>query len=160
MAISNRVHSTKKARVDTSSFSFRLPSIPEGKKLKMKKFVERYSRVGIYSLRDVLVDQDDAKDSPMQTPLYDEDVLKTYENFKKFDIVVDHSDHLFSACTSPMMQASVCVCGVLFIELSSNTNNNNNNLSHRKIGSKRYRKNGEFLRKTCLVCQFIRNSSN
>ncbi|KAI3755331.1 hypothetical protein L1987_55128 [Smallanthus sonchifolius] len=37
--------------------------------------------------------------------LHDQDVLKSYKNFKKFDTVVDHSDHLFS--TSPMGKASV-----------------------------------------------------
>ncbi|XP_035843920.1 uncharacterized protein LOC110927682 [Helianthus annuus] len=70
-------------------------------KLKFDKFMKSYSRVGIYPKKDVL--PDDAKACSVAM-LADEYVLERYKNFKRFDIVVDHSDHLFSS--SPMEQAS------------------------------------------------------
>ncbi|XP_022027583.1 putative ubiquitin-conjugating enzyme E2 38 isoform X1 [Helianthus annuus] len=58
---------------------------------KFDKFMKIYSRVGIYPKEDVLPA---ARLSP---PIaIDEDVLERYKSFKRFDTVVDHSDHLFS----------------------------------------------------------------
>ncbi|KAJ0773588.1 putative ubiquitin-conjugating enzyme E2, ubiquitin-conjugating enzyme/RWD [Helianthus annuus] len=68
-------------------------------KSRFDKFMETYSRVGKYPKKDVL---------PAQTyptaRLDAEDVPNRYRNFKRFDTVVDHSDHLFS--NLPMDQAS------------------------------------------------------
>lgn len=65
---------------------------------------------GDLSMKGVLVDQDDFEymPTPMETLDDDHDVVKMYENFKKFDTVLDHSDHLFSERSSPIKQASVC----------------------------------------------------
>ncbi|KAJ0724812.1 putative ubiquitin-conjugating enzyme E2, ubiquitin-conjugating enzyme/RWD [Helianthus annuus] len=58
----------------------------------------------------------------------DGEVKNKYESFNKFDTVVDHSDHHYAGQSSAMTQASF----------------------HPKIGLKRYKKSGRFLRKTCL----------
>ncbi|KAJ0599654.1 putative ubiquitin-conjugating enzyme E2, ubiquitin-conjugating enzyme/RWD [Helianthus annuus] len=63
--------------------------------------MKSYSRVGIYPIKDVL--PDDAKACSIAMP-EDEYVLERYKNFKRIDIVVDHSDHLFSS--SPMEQTT------------------------------------------------------
>nr|GEW87361.1 hypothetical protein [Tanacetum cinerariifolium] len=63
-----------------------------------KKRKENITKVGKYSLKDVMFDPYDARNSPTER-IYDGDVVKRYENFKKFDIVLDHSDYLFSGCT-------------------------------------------------------------
>nr|GEV76947.1 hypothetical protein [Tanacetum cinerariifolium] len=60
-------------------------------------------RVRHLSIEHVKMDKDGANTKPMKY-LDNEDVLKRYKKFKKFDIVTDHSDHLFSANTSPMKQ--------------------------------------------------------
>lgn len=53
--------------------------------------------VGILSMEDVLVVQDeDAENIPM-AGLDNEVVLKRYKKFKKFAYVKDHSDHIFSS---------------------------------------------------------------
>nr|XP_043624636.1 putative ubiquitin-conjugating enzyme E2 38 [Erigeron canadensis] len=39
----------------------------------------------------------------------DDDVMKRYANFKKFDIVKDHSDHLFSSYTCAMKHVSTTI---------------------------------------------------
>nr|XP_043639372.1 uncharacterized protein LOC122610445 [Erigeron canadensis] len=53
------------------------------------------SRAGIFSMEDPLANQDCADYK---------DVKITYKYFKKFDFVVDHSDHFFSAQNSDMNQ--------------------------------------------------------
>ena len=45
------------------------------------------------------------------------DVLRRYQNFSKFDTVVDHSDHFFSAESSAMNQ--VCVSAILNYSLNN-----------------------------------------
>ncbi|GJS40573.1 ubiquitin-conjugating enzyme/RWD-like protein [Tanacetum coccineum] len=62
---------------------------------------KRSSRVGIFSMVDVLGDEDyswrkEGADS--------EDLLRIYRKFSKFVTVVDHSDHFFSAESSAMNQ--------------------------------------------------------
>ncbi|KAK9077167.1 hypothetical protein SSX86_005503 [Deinandra increscens subsp. villosa] len=69
-------------------------------KSEFDKFMEKYSRVGIYPIKDVLPGYG-AKTRPIAM-LNGKDVLKRYKNFKRFDTVVDYSDHLFA--TSPMFQ--------------------------------------------------------
>ncbi|GJS59215.1 ubiquitin-conjugating enzyme/RWD-like protein [Tanacetum coccineum] len=59
--------------------------------------------VSCSSIEDVLVEHDNTENSAMIVPCNEEDTLKRYENFKKFDTVVDHSDHLFSAHTSAVI---------------------------------------------------------
>lgn len=78
-------------------------------KLRIDKLREEVTnlRVRHLSIEHVKMDKDGAKTSPMKY-LENEDVLKRYKTFKKFDTVADHSDHLFSANTTPMKQVSVC----------------------------------------------------
>ncbi|GJZ33737.1 ubiquitin-conjugating enzyme/RWD-like protein [Tanacetum coccineum] len=66
---------------------------------------ERDRNLPIFSMKDVLVDQDDAEFTPMAT-LDNEDVRKRYQSFKRFDSVMDYSYHLFSARSPPMKQAT------------------------------------------------------
>nr|GEZ99531.1 hypothetical protein [Tanacetum cinerariifolium] len=74
-------------------------------KSRMKKNLKKYdSRVGKYYVEDVLLDHTDAYNSPMAR-VSDNDVLERHRNFKKFDTIVDYSDHLFSAQTSPTILA-------------------------------------------------------
>ncbi|KAJ9562462.1 hypothetical protein OSB04_007622 [Centaurea solstitialis] len=71
--------------------------------------------------------------------LHNKDVLKRYENFKKFDTVLDHSDHHFSSkYCSP--QASVIFLDMLILQ---------------KCGLKVYKMSGGFLRKICLKGGYI-----
>ncbi|KAM0014241.1 putative ubiquitin-conjugating enzyme E2, ubiquitin-conjugating enzyme/RWD [Helianthus debilis subsp. tardiflorus] len=88
----------KKPRLDARGSSGFL-AFSRRYKLKFDKFMKSYSRVGIYPIKDVL--PDDAKACSIAMP-EDEYVLERYKNFKRIDIVVDHSDHLFSS--SPMEQ--------------------------------------------------------
>ena len=68
---------------------------------------EKISKDSIYDkeMKDFSID---LKDSPMASLAYldDQDVLKRYRDFKKFDVVEDYSDHLIGA---QMRQASSCV---------------------------------------------------
>lgn len=91
-----------KVRPPPSFISLQISS--EEEKSKYKKILERFSRVGIFSMKDVLVDNNAAAENstPMQWFDNDEDVMQRYQNFKKFDAVVDHSDHFFSSQTSGM----------------------------------------------------------
>ncbi|GJR54715.1 ubiquitin-conjugating enzyme/RWD-like protein [Tanacetum coccineum] len=66
--------------------------LSEEKKSEIKKILEQ--RLG------ELVKQHNAENSPMVGLDNKEDVLKRYGSFKKFDTVVDHSDHHFSAQSS------------------------------------------------------------
>ncbi|PWA63601.1 ubiquitin-conjugating enzyme/RWD-like protein [Artemisia annua] len=78
------------------------PSQPK-KILSIKNFLE-HSGVVIYSMKDVLAELDDPKHDPM-AGLDNEESY--FENFKRFDTVVDHSDHLFSAPSCwPMKQVA------------------------------------------------------
>ena len=98
--------STKKARYNPWPY---ILSVKKSEKFKCelrRRIEENTTRVGKYSLRDVMFDPYDAIYSPMAN-IYEEDIVKRYENFKKFDIVLDHSDHLFSGRT-PIGQVSVC----------------------------------------------------
>ncbi|GJY55947.1 ubiquitin-conjugating enzyme/RWD-like protein [Tanacetum coccineum] len=90
----------KKAAVKASSRSALLFPSSEHEKVEVKKYLEEISGVSCSSIEDVLVEHDNTENSAMIVPCNEEDTLKRYENFKKFDTVVDHSDHLFSAHTS------------------------------------------------------------
>nr|GEW37199.1 hypothetical protein [Tanacetum cinerariifolium] len=74
----------------------------EHEKVVIKKYLEEIPGVSFSSIEIVLVKQANTENSTMIVPCNEEDTLKRYENFKKFDTVVDHSDHLFSAHTSPV----------------------------------------------------------
>ncbi|GJV90030.1 putative ubiquitin-conjugating enzyme E2 [Tanacetum coccineum] len=87
--------STKKAHYDPWPYILSVKSSEKYKCELRRRIEETITRVGIYSLKDVTFDPYDARNSPM-VRIYDEDVVKRYENFKKFEIVLDHSDHLFS----------------------------------------------------------------
>lgn len=77
----------------------------------------RTSLVGIFSMEDVLMDEDeDAENSQMVTLGSEEDVLKSYHNFKKFDYAVDHSDHFFSTQSSAINPVSLLVYVALFAQ--------------------------------------------
>nr|XP_043635529.1 uncharacterized protein LOC122606735 [Erigeron canadensis] len=67
--------------------------------MRMIVLANRCSRVGIFCMEDVLVEKVQEDNNPMAVGLGKEevDVLKSYENFKKFDRVMDMSDHHFSA---------------------------------------------------------------
>ncbi|KAK9077024.1 hypothetical protein SSX86_005359 [Deinandra increscens subsp. villosa] len=93
----------KRSQLDTQVSCSRFLAFSQRYKSKFDKFMERFVRVGIYPKEDVLPDYS-ARACPIAT-LDDEDVLKRYKNFKRFDTVKDYSDHLFSA--KPMEQASV-----------------------------------------------------
>ncbi|GKE34782.1 ubiquitin-conjugating enzyme/RWD-like protein, partial [Tanacetum coccineum] len=67
-------------------------TLAEEKKSEIKKLLEEQS--------GELVELHNAENSPMAGLDNKEDVLKGYGSFKKFDTVVDHSDHLFSAQSS------------------------------------------------------------
>ncbi|GJX02563.1 hypothetical protein Tco_0186476 [Tanacetum coccineum] len=82
---------------------------------------KRSSRVGIFSMVDVLGDEDYSWRKEGADP---EDLLRIYRKFSKFVTVVDHSDHFFSAESSAMNH-------------------------HRKPGLTRYTKSGGFLLRTC-----------
>ncbi|KAI3716259.1 hypothetical protein L6452_23476 [Arctium lappa] len=115
--------------VTSSSFSL-LPPLgletpsSEWHKLIMKKHMElndAFSGVvtlpesndGIYHMENMLVGQDGVN-SPRSSSLVgssssmarldNDDVLKRYESFKKFDTVLDHSDHFFSKQRSAVKQ--------------------------------------------------------
>nr|GEX10507.1 hypothetical protein [Tanacetum cinerariifolium] len=78
--------------------------IPTESELTIKKTLRRNrkSSVGIFSMEDVLVDH--GHSHQMEGLDNEEDVLKRYQNFNKFDTVVDHSDHFFSAESCAMNQ--------------------------------------------------------
>ncbi|XP_076890265.1 putative ubiquitin-conjugating enzyme E2 38 [Bidens hawaiensis] len=65
--------------------------------------MERFSRVGVYPLEDVLRAKTQSQTLPTAM-LSDDSVFERHRNFKQFDTVVDFSDHLFS--TKPKEQAS------------------------------------------------------
>ncbi|MFS7920948.1 hypothetical protein Hanom_Chr03g00230851 [Helianthus anomalus] len=96
---------TKKPRLDTRascSRSSRFLAFSQRFKLKFVEFMESYSRVGIYSKKDVLPD-----DGCRPVAVLDgKDVLESYQNFKRFDTVVDVSDHLFA--NAAVEEASRC----------------------------------------------------
>ncbi|GKB28643.1 ubiquitin-conjugating enzyme/RWD-like protein [Tanacetum coccineum] len=73
--------------------------------LRIEKILERNrsSHVGIFSMEDVFVDENN---SFQMEGLAFKDVLRSYKKFSKFDIVVDHSDHFFSTESSAMNQLS------------------------------------------------------
>ncbi|GJR08708.1 hypothetical protein Tco_0791360 [Tanacetum coccineum] len=48
------------------------------------------------------------RNSSSKTELCNDDVSKKFEGFKKFDTVMDHSDHLYTRQNSAMKQASYC----------------------------------------------------
>ncbi|MFS7920941.1 hypothetical protein Hanom_Chr03g00230781 [Helianthus anomalus] len=96
---------TKKPRLDTRascSRSSRFLAFSQRFKLKFDEFMKSYSRVGIYSKKDVLPD-DGCR--PVAV-LVGKDVLESYQNFKRFDTVVDVSDHLFA--NAAVEEASRC----------------------------------------------------
>ena len=81
-------------------------SIPsERAKRNMKKNLDARTGLSIYSMKDVIVSLDDPEHNPMKGLGTEDDCLKTY-HFEKFDTVMDHSDHLFSAQSSAMEQVS------------------------------------------------------
>lgn len=84
------------SRLDSLGTCSRFLEFCKRNKSKFDKFMESYSRVGIYPKRDVLPPD---YDLPNEMPHYD-NVRESYSNFKRFDTVFDHSDHLFS--TKPM----------------------------------------------------------
>nr|XP_043631571.1 uncharacterized protein LOC122603024 [Erigeron canadensis] len=56
------------------------------------------SSVGIFSMEDVLMDQEGADpDSRPLAGLAKDEVLTRYKNFNKFAVVMDHADHFFWA---------------------------------------------------------------
>ncbi|PWA57290.1 ubiquitin-conjugating enzyme/RWD-like protein [Artemisia annua] len=89
----------RKPYVWNPSISSRIPTLSE---LTIKKTLRRNwkSRAGIFSMEDVFVDQN--HNHQMEGLDNEEDVLKLYQNFNKFDTVVDHTDHFFSAESSSM----------------------------------------------------------
>ncbi|GJR62498.1 ubiquitin-conjugating enzyme/RWD-like protein [Tanacetum coccineum] len=96
----------KKAAVKAPSRSALLFPSSEHEKVEVKKYLEEISGVSCSSIEDVLVEQGNNENSAMIVHCNEEDTLKRYENFKQFDTVVDHSDHLFSAHTSAVEKAS------------------------------------------------------
>nr|XP_043636377.1 uncharacterized protein LOC122607465 [Erigeron canadensis] len=63
------------------------------------------SRVGIFLMEDVLMDQDGADpDSIPLAGLHKQNVRRWYKNFKNFDYVMDHTDHFYSAQDPAMNQ--------------------------------------------------------
>ncbi|KAM0028903.1 hypothetical protein Hdeb2414_s0018g00519661 [Helianthus debilis subsp. tardiflorus] len=85
---------TKKPRLDTRascSRSSRFLAFSQRFKLKFDEFMASYSRVGIYSKKDGLPDH-----GCRPVAVDGKDVLESYQNFKRFDTVVDVSDHLFA----------------------------------------------------------------
>ncbi|GKE85250.1 ubiquitin-conjugating enzyme/RWD-like protein, partial [Tanacetum coccineum] len=74
--------------------------------LRIEKILERNrsSHVGIFSMEDVSVDENN---SFQMEGLAFKDVLRSYKKFSKFDIVVDHSDNFFSTESSAMNQLSL-----------------------------------------------------
>ncbi|GJX01810.1 ubiquitin-conjugating enzyme/RWD-like protein [Tanacetum coccineum] len=60
---------------------------------------------GIFHMEDVLKDEDDVQDCPM-AKLDNEVVLERYKSFKRFDIIMDHSDHSFSPHATLTKEAS------------------------------------------------------
>lgn len=94
-----------------------MPTMNELSKSLIKKLIERNSSVGIYSMDDVMLDQndDDAYNSTMARLDNIEDVEKMYKSFRKFDTVVDHSDHLFSAHSLPTKQVTSFLCFYIII---------------------------------------------
>ncbi|PWA72128.1 ubiquitin-conjugating enzyme family protein [Artemisia annua] len=90
--------------IPSSRFS-QLPPLAKYKSRMKKNLKKHDSRVGKYSVEDVSMDQTDADNSPMAS-LSDKDVLERLRNFKKFGTIMDYSDHLFSAQTSPTELAS------------------------------------------------------
>ncbi|PWA64392.1 ubiquitin-conjugating enzyme/RWD-like protein [Artemisia annua] len=72
-----------------------------------KNLLDEYRdlRKGIFSMENALEDQDDVQDCPM-AKLGNEVVLERYKSFKMFDIVMDHSDHPFSAHTKLTKEAN------------------------------------------------------
>nr|XP_043633905.1 uncharacterized protein LOC122605091 [Erigeron canadensis] len=97
-------HPIMKATVSPSLIPIK--TFSESEKSNFKKIFEKSSRSGMHPMPDVSVDRfkvADINSSPVAT-LDDEVVLRRYENFKKFDFAVDHSDHLFSAYPSVYQQ--------------------------------------------------------
>lgn len=88
---------------------------------------EAYSSADMLSIDDTLVGQGTAVNSrsvkssslvgssSAMTNLGNDDVLKKYEGFKKFDTVVDFSDHLYAAQKSGMTQASVYMFSSFYV---------------------------------------------
>ncbi|GJV44986.1 hypothetical protein Tco_1429522, partial [Tanacetum coccineum] len=56
----------------------------------------------IYAMKGLSVYLDDPQYDPMEGLGTEDDFLKRYQNFKKFDTVVDHSDHQFSVRVPPI----------------------------------------------------------
>ncbi|GJY70640.1 probable ubiquitin-conjugating enzyme E2 26, partial [Tanacetum coccineum] len=78
-------------------------TMPEWKKAKAKKLMDLHSlRVANIPMEDVLLNHNACAENSAMAALDRVDVLKRYENFKKFDTLVDHSDHLFSAQSHAM----------------------------------------------------------
>ncbi|PWA58320.1 ubiquitin-conjugating enzyme/RWD-like protein [Artemisia annua] len=65
----------------------------------------RNSRTGVFSMEDVLVDHHEDTSCPL-AGLDNEEVLKNFKSFKKFDILSDHTGHRFSTFNPLMNRAS------------------------------------------------------
>lgn len=87
----------------------------------------------------------------------EDEFLKRYQNFKKFDTVVDHSDHQFSAQSSAIQQVikfsldyllndMLLLLFIILIRIHVIC------FSLQMTGLTRYMKSGVFLRSTYLVC--------
>lgn len=100
-----------KVLVPSSYVPFRTSSSVD--KANYKNAMEGSSRTGIYPLEYVSVYHNASNSSPSTSIDYVE-ILKRYENFKRFDVVVDDSDHLFLSNRSAMQHVSVCVFIGLF----------------------------------------------
>ncbi|GJV41238.1 ubiquitin-conjugating enzyme/RWD-like protein, partial [Tanacetum coccineum] len=80
-----------------------MQTMPEWKKAKAKKLMDLHSlRVANIPMEDVLLNHNACAENSAMAALDRVDVLKRYENFKKFDTLVDHYDHLFSAQSHAM----------------------------------------------------------
>ncbi|KAK9059595.1 hypothetical protein SSX86_020299 [Deinandra increscens subsp. villosa] len=98
----NKLYTIQKSPPDAQVNCSRFLAFSKQYKPKFDKFMERYSRVGKYPKKDVLLNKPDGT-GPLSSH-DDESVLKAYKEFKRFDVVEDHSDHLFSI--PPIQQAS------------------------------------------------------
>lgn len=85
--------------------------ISEWQKSIMKNHVQLNdadSNAGVHSVYGKLFGQNAAANnsSTISSSLVNDDVLKRYESFKKFDTIEDFSDHLYAKKNSDMNQAS------------------------------------------------------
>ena len=117
----------------------------------------RNSRTGVFSMEDLLVDHQEDTSCPL-AGLDNEEVLKSFKSFKKFDILSDHTGHRFSTFNPLMNQANVCLCVYCNYYIVIMVDNNKVIhlvcLNSQKVGLTGSRKSGQSLRKTCLVCMF------